>query len=272
MNSLADSFGTYGAGSLAPCERAAQRVDRVVTLALAIVLLLIGGVAAYSLWDQFQVLEGTDVSQYKPGLGFGELLKKNPDVCAWIKVDGTRIDYPIVRGKDDFEYLEKDVEGKFSASGSLFLDSACSRNFDEPYEVVYGHHMDADKMFGDLDKFLSKKFFNSHKSATLYLPSQTLQLEVVGVIQADAYDGTIFSTPANAERRQEVEDRLKRDAKFLREDSLGKGSPAADGSGATGEGQIIALSTCADVGANTRTIVMCRVVSRKAEDNSKVGK
>lgn len=272
MSSLVDSFGSYGVGSLAPCERVARRVDRVVTVLLVMVFVLMGAVAAYSLWDQQRVLSGTDMSQYKPGLGFGDLMKRNPDVCAWLTVDGTKIDYPIVRGKDNFEYLEKDALGEFSASGSLFLDSECSKNFDEPYEVVFGHHMDKDKMFGDLDKFLSKKFFNSHKSATLYLPSQTLQLEVVGVIQADAYDGTIFSTPANAERRQEVEDRLRRDAKFLREDSLGKGSPAMDGSDATGEDQVIALSTCADDGANARTIVMCRVVSRTTEDNSKVGK
>ena len=184
-----------------------------------------GAVAAYSLWDQQQVLSGTDMSQYKPGIGFGELMKRNPDVCAWLTVDGTKIDYPIVQGKDNFEYLEKDALGKFSASGSLFLDSECSRNFDEPYEVVFGHHMDEDKMFGDLDKFLSAKFFKAHKKATLYLPKQTLELEVDAVIQADAYDGTIFSTPANAERRQEVEDRLGRDAKFLRGARWERGRP-----------------------------------------------
>lgn len=272
MSTLVDSFGSYGVGSLAPCERAARRVDRIVTVLLVVVFVLMGSVAAYSLWDQQRVLSGTDMSQYKPGLGFGELMKKNPDVCAWLTVDGTKIDYPIVRGKDNFEYLEKDALGGFSASGSLFLDSECSKNFDEPYEVVFGHHMDKDKMFGDLDKFLNEKFFKTHKKATLYLPNQTLKLEVDAVIQADAYDGTIFSTPADSTRLQEVEGKLQKDAKFLRGDSLGKGSPATDGSGATGGDQIIALSTCADDGANARTIVMCKVVSRTAGDNSKVGK
>lgn len=272
MSSLADSFGTYGAGSLAPCERAAQRVDRIVTVLLIVVFVLMGSVAAYSLWDQQRVLSGTDMSQYKPGIGFGDLMKKNPDVCAWLTVDGTKIDYPIVQGKDNFEYLEKDALGGFSASGSLFLDSECSKNFDEPYEVVFGHHMDKDKMFGDLDKFLNEKFFKAHEKAALYLPNQTLKLEVDAVIQADAYDGTIFSTPADSTRLQEVEAKLQKDAKYLRKGSLGKGSPSTDGSGATVEDQIIALSTCADNGANARTIVMCRVVSRTAGDNSKVGK
>lgn len=272
MRFPSDSFGAFGSGSLAPCERAARRVDRLVTIVLAVVFVLMGATAAYALWDQQQVLDGTDTSQYKPGVGFGELMKKNADVCAWITVDGTSIDYPIMQGSDNFEYLEKDALGEFSASGSIFLDSACSRNFDEPYEVVFGHHMDEGKMFGDLDKFLSKSFFKKHKSATLYLPKQTLELEVVAVIQADAYDGTIFSTPADSTRLQEVEAKLKTSAKYLREGSLGKGSPATDGSGTTGQDQIIALSTCADDGANERTIVMCRVVSRTAEDNSKVGK
>jgi sortase B len=132
MRLPSDSFGAFGSGSLAPCERAARRVDRLVTVALAVMFVLMGATAAYALWDQQQVLDGTDTSQYKPGVGFGELMKKNADVCAWITVDGTNIDYPIVQGSDNFEYLEKDALGEFSASGSIFLDSACSRNFDEP--------------------------------------------------------------------------------------------------------------------------------------------
>ena len=31
--------------------------------------------------------------------------------------DNTNIDYPVVRGKDDFEYLSKDATGAYSASG-----------------------------------------------------------------------------------------------------------------------------------------------------------
>ena len=28
-----------------------------------------------------------------------ELQKINPDVCAWLTVDGTKIDYPVVQGE-----------------------------------------------------------------------------------------------------------------------------------------------------------------------------
>ncbi len=42
--------------------------------------------------------------QYKPAgktdeNSLQELQKINPDVCAWLTVDGTKIDYPVVQGE-----------------------------------------------------------------------------------------------------------------------------------------------------------------------------
>lgn len=44
----------------------------------------------------------------------------NKDVAGWITIDDTHIDYPVVQGKDDMEYINKDVYGEFSLSGSIF--------------------------------------------------------------------------------------------------------------------------------------------------------
>ena len=151
-------------------------------------------VSAYALWDAYALADGGDgqarLAALKSGdaVSFSELLALNPDVCAWITIDNTNIDYPVVRGKDDFEYLSKDATGAYSASGSIFLDSKCSRDFAEPYEVLMGHHMQYGKMFGDLDKFLDEGFFNQNQTGTLYLPDRTLDLQVCAVVKADAYD------------------------------------------------------------------------------------
>ena len=190
MASVADSFGDYGRnGSLAPSQRAARAVNHVIAWVIAVVLLLMAALAGYALWDANQVLKGTDYSQYEPGLGFADLRKLNPDVVAWITVDNTGIDHPVVQGEDNFEYLDKDAKGNDGASGSIFLDSECDPDFEETYEVLYGHHMQAGKMFGDLDKFLDEGFFNANQRAILYLPSETLSLQVCAVVKADAYDG-----------------------------------------------------------------------------------
>ena len=82
----------------------------------------------------------------------------NPDVCGWIVMDHTGIDYPIVQGEDNFEYLDKDPLGNPEISGSIFLDWQNNRKFTDPYMVLMGHHMQAGKMFGDLDKYSDETF------------------------------------------------------------------------------------------------------------------
>lgn len=258
MSAAADTFGSFGRyGHQSAGARAARIFDHVATWAMAIVLLLIGGLAGYSLWDSYQVVEGTDLTQYRPGgYGFAELLAMNPDVCAWLTVDNTGIDYPVVQGTDDFEYLDKDATGAGSAAGSLYLDSACDRNFGEPYEVIMGHHMVSHKMFGDLDLFLDESFFDSNRSARLYLPHETLELEVDAVLTENAYDQVIFGMPAEAGQVAEVVQKAESLAVHYREGSL---SP---------EDQIISFSTCSSDATDARTIVLCKVVDRYDEDNA----
>ena len=43
--------------------------------------------------------------------GLNELLAINPDVRGWLTIDGTHVDYPIVQGEDDMEYVNKGVYG-----------------------------------------------------------------------------------------------------------------------------------------------------------------
>ena len=89
---------------------------------------------------------------------FEELRALNPDTVAWLTLDGTAIDFPIVQGEDDMTYINTDVYGNFSMSGSIFLDSNCDPSFREPYALVYGHHMSDHVMFTDLDLYKDAEF------------------------------------------------------------------------------------------------------------------
>lgn len=53
------------------------------------------------------------------------------DVIGWIDIYNTNIDYPIVKGADNQEYLNKTVKGEFSTAGSIFLDSSNSPDFSD---------------------------------------------------------------------------------------------------------------------------------------------
>ena len=64
--------------------------------------------------------------EYKPdeaeGLSYNfSQLVANESGCMWMDCYGSyRIDYPIVQGEDNFEYLDKDALGNPEISGSIF--------------------------------------------------------------------------------------------------------------------------------------------------------
>lgn len=112
-------------------ESIARLGNKLLSLIAVLLILLLFSYGAYSLWDIYRINNNAFVSdsllRYKPyGIhspGFDELRKQNPDVKAWINVDDTHIDYPVLQGKDDMEYLNKDPLGEFALSGSIFLSS-----------------------------------------------------------------------------------------------------------------------------------------------------
>lgn len=130
----------------------ARGADKVLSLIAVLMILLLLCYGGYSLWDTAMLYKGafnsSDLLQYKPSaddpesLTFEELLKLNPDVCAWITVDDTHIDYPVVQGEDNMEYVNKDVQGEFAFSGAIFLDSQNKRDFSDSFNLLYGHHME----------------------------------------------------------------------------------------------------------------------------------
>ena len=263
MTPAADTFGGYGRpGSLA--LRAARAADRVVTGAIVCALALVVALSGYALWDSYQVIAAGTSTLKGPaeegGLTFAELLALNEDVVGWIALDGTAIDFPVVQGEDDYEYLTKSVEGGYSAAGAIYLMAACAADFSDPYSVVMGHHMANSAMFGDLDLYLEEGFLEENHTGWLYLPDRSLELEVVAVLQADAYDATVYGVPGTEASVAALAALIEEEALF----SYGEAIEADD--------QLIALSTCASgAGTDMRTVVVCRVVAEtEAVDASTV--
>lgn len=141
--------------------------DRIVLLASLLFFLI----CIYAMYDAAMVYYNANdnsVLKYKPTLKNTEVLREiSEDAIAWITVDGTRIDYPVMQGKDNNEYLNKNPFGKYALSGSIFLDCRNKSNFSDSYSLLYGHHMEYGAMFGALDEFKSKAFFDSHRTGKL---------------------------------------------------------------------------------------------------------
>lgn len=240
--------------------RAARTGDKILSFLAIILMVVMLSFGAYSLWDTYVTMSGAflknDLLKYKPSLdnpeetrlSLQELMAINPDTRGWITLDGTHIDYPMVQGRDDMEYVNKNVMGEFSLSGSIFLSVENKADFSDPYMLTYGHHMDNGGMYGDVMEFLEKDYFDKHLTGHLFLPDgRARKLDVFAVIECDAYDRMIYGVEEKKGHVMELVEYLKSHATNFRDIGMKESD------------QIMALSTCVSAETNGRAVVMARV-------------
>lgn len=239
----------------AKLARAGDRLVSLLAAGLILLMLLYGG---YSLWDTAMVFNGaflsSDLLQFKPAAGdpdsnptLAELQAINPDVLGWLTIDDTHIDYPVVIGETDMEYVNKDVYGDFALSGSIFLDSDNARDLSDAYTLVYGHHMDNGAMFGDVVEFVNTDYFESHQTGTLYLPDATYTIEIFACVQVDAFDSMIYDPLAQNGDVSELlnyVDEIAVQSRYI---------------GVQPTDKVIGLSTCAEAETNGRVVIFGRL-------------
>nr|WP_302628810.1 class B sortase [uncultured Eubacterium sp.] len=91
------------------------------------------------------------------------LVKKNKDCIGYVEIPGTTISYPVMQTKDnpDF-YLNHDFNRNYSFYGTPYLSAYCDVNKSDNL-IIYGHNINGGKMFGALERYKDKEFFNKHR-------------------------------------------------------------------------------------------------------------
>ncbi|MCP1311684.1 class B sortase [Paenibacillus tyrfis] len=117
---------------------------------------------------------------------FKALLDANPDVVGWIRIGNTAIDYPVVQGKDNAYYLNRNYKGEEASAGSIFLDFRNDIGKAQPNTVIYGHRMKDGSMFGDLKKFLEEDFFRNNPTFQYDTLYHSYRAEIFSVYPATA--------------------------------------------------------------------------------------
>ena len=221
----------------------------------ALLVLFLYGV--YMVWYVIMVYMsaflGDDILKFKPSgddihnPSLEELAAINPDVIGWITVDNTRIDYPIVQGKDNLEYLNLNVYREYSLAGTVFLDVNNEKHFSDPYNILYGHHMNHGLMFGQVLDFLDKDFFDEHETGTLYLLDATYSVEFFACVRANAYDARILAVNKDPEKMPAFLSFVKNNAECYREIPL------------KGNDKVISLVTCESSNTDGRAVLLGRL-------------
>ncbi len=247
-------------------------LHRLLTLLEVIALLFAGLYAVYALWDNRQIDRAAEVIQenllrYKPVQtvpeetgeeerekslpDFRELKAINADICAWLCLDGTKIDYPVLHGATNLSYISTDVYGNFALHGSIFLDSRNAGDWSDAYSLVYGHHMTGHRMFGDLELYREEDFFEKNRSGILVLPEGSFRLSLVACLQAGASEKLLFDPAYSCRNRAALLSYIREHAECLEEAELEQA--------ARPETRILAMTTCSGDFTDSRTVVIARL-------------
>lgn len=116
---------------------------------------------------------------------FEQLRLINKDIYAWIVIEGTNINYPVLQnGKNDKFYLNHNSDGDYSANGSIFSEHKYNKtDFSDNVTVLYGHHLKNGKFFGKLQKkFTNKEFFDAKPVIKIYTENGVLEYGVFAAV------------------------------------------------------------------------------------------
>ena len=235
---------------------AIKTANFLIDLLLLLVIFLVLVYAVYPFYDSGRIYNAADPARYmtyKPepeeeeSPSFEELRRINSDVTGWLTLYGTGIDYPFVYSDEHGKYMNTDPEMNFSLSGSLFLDVSNHPAMSDPRNIIYGHHMEKSKMFGDLDLFQAQEFFDRHQYGNIYFNGKNHGYALFAYIEGDAYDSSLYGLSSD-------------NAAFLsyaREHAVywrdGIAQP---------DDQLLLLSTCASDFSNARYIVVGVITDR----------
>lgn len=142
--------------------------------------------------EQADVIENTSESGQKQAarailaINFEELTKINEDIIGWLAVENTNINYPLLKSKDNQDYLKLAANKVKNNGGSIFVDCRNQVDFKDQHTIIYGHNMKNGSMFGSLKQFVEGDYWKNHSRFYIIKPEGTLEYEIFSAYQTRA--------------------------------------------------------------------------------------
>lgn len=114
---------------------------------------------------------------------FASLQEQNSDIVGWLYCPDTPVNYPVVQGKDNNQYLRADLNRKYLVSGTVFTDYRNRAVGEDANYIVYGHKMKNGTMFGSLVKYKEQSYYDEHSVLYYLTPDDDYKVELcVGLV------------------------------------------------------------------------------------------
>ena len=199
--------------------------------------------------DDYIKIVDTESEVPKYIIDFNSLEKENNDTVAYLKVNGTNIDYIIVKGNDNSYYLNHNFGKEYSVAGWIFADYHNKYDGSDKNLVIYGHNTSDGSMFGTLKDTLSSAWQKNNKNN-----------EILFITRDNTYTYQVFSTYMIEPEDYYINTEFKSDEeyeKFLR--TIKSRSNYDYGVDVLISDKILTLSTCSDNGSK-RVVLHAKLV------------
>jgi sortase B len=184
---------------------------------------------------------------------FQDLLKENDDLVGWVKIEDTKIDYPILQTDNNEDYLTQNFNKEYSILGSIFMDFRNDMKTLGKNTIIYGHRTKNGSMFEHLIKFKDKAFLEEHRT----FPFETLY---------DSYEAEVFAVYMTTTDFNYIQTDFASDEEFesylstVQEESIFETDVEV-----SGEDIILTLSTCDEEldSMDGRLVVQAKLVKKE---------
>lgn len=122
------------------------------------------------------------------------LQKENKEAVAWIRFDEMDLSYPVMYSGDNEKYLHRDLDGKDSKAGSLFIDAKNNPDFSDRDTIIYGHNMKNLSMFGRLKKYKKDGFYEDNQYFTIYTTQKAYRYHIFSYFDIDETNDFFFTS------------------------------------------------------------------------------
>lgn len=127
-----------------------------------------------------------------------QLRKQNEDVVGWIKFLNLDISYPVMKGSTNNEYLRHTWSGMANNSGSIFMETLNTGDFQDSHTIIYGHNMKDGSMFGKLKNYKEEGGYEKAPYFMIYTEDTAYEYQIFAYsdIAEDDEIYTIYYEPS----------------------------------------------------------------------------